>query len=36
MTVSKIDGYTGTAKWLHWGMALIWLGSWGVGILATH
>lgn len=36
MTVSKTDGYTGTAKWLHWGMALIWLGSWGVGILATQ
>lgn len=36
MTVSETDGYTGTAKWLHWGMALIWLGSWGVGILATH
>ncbi|HJH22887.1 MULTISPECIES: cytochrome b [Pseudomonas] len=36
MTVSKTDGYTGTAKWLHWGMALIWLGSWCVGILASH
>ena len=36
MTVAKTDGYTGTAKWLHWGMALIWLGNWCVGILASH
>ncbi|CAI8926757.1 cytochrome b [Pseudomonas sp. IT-P176] len=28
--------YTSTAKWLHWGMALAWLTSWGLGILATH
>ncbi|GLK91251.1 cytochrome b [Pseudomonas turukhanskensis] len=29
-------GYTSTAKLLHWGMALIWLCSWVIGILATH
>lgn len=30
------DGYTDTAKWLHWGMAAIWIVSWGIGIAATH
>lgn len=29
-------GYTSTAKILHWSMALIWLVSWFIGILATH
>lgn len=36
MTPSKTTGYTGTAKLLHWGMGLIWLAAWTVGILATH
>jgi cytochrome b561 len=30
------ESYTGAAKWLHWGMALIWIASWVVGIIATH
>ncbi|EJM61983.1 cytochrome B561 [Pseudomonas sp. GM50] len=36
MSQSNTDGYTSTAKWLHWGMALVWICSWGLGILATH
>jgi len=34
--MAKEESYTGTAKWLHWGMALIWLGAWVIGIVATH
>lgn len=34
--MTKQGSYTGTAKWLHWGMALIWLAAWIIGILATH
>ena len=34
--MAKTGSYTGAAKWLHWGMALIWIGAWIVGILATH
>lgn len=30
------DGYTSTAKWLHWGMALVWVFSWVLGFLASH
>lgn len=29
-------GYTSTAKWLHWGMAFLWIASWGIGILAVY
>ncbi|EPJ84684.1 putative cytochrome [Pseudomonas sp. CFII64] len=36
MKNTTISGYTSPAKWLHWGMALLWICSWGVGILATH
>jgi cytochrome b561 len=36
MADPNTNGYTSTAKWLHWGMALVWVSSWGVGILATH
>lgn len=36
MTKIHTDSYTGTAKWLHWGMAAIWIVSWCIGILATH
>ncbi|MFF7709608.1 cytochrome b/b6 domain-containing protein [Pseudomonas sp. NPDC007930] len=28
--------YTATAKWLHWGMAAIWLGAWLLGFSAVH
>lgn len=34
--MAKEGSYTGTAKWLHWGMALIWLGAWVIGFVATH
>lgn len=33
---NKNTEYTRTAKWLHWGMAFVWIISWGLGILATH
>lgn len=36
MTIQKDEGYSSPAKWLHWIMAVIWMGSWVVGILATH
>lgn len=36
MQHTKTIEYTRTAKWLHWGMALAWVISWGLGILATH
>lgn len=36
MARAQADSYTGTAKWLHWGMAAIWIVSWGIGIAATH
>lgn len=36
MTRVKTDSYTDTAKWLHWGMAVIWIVSWCIGIVATH
>lgn len=32
----KKTEYTRTAKGLHWGMALVWMISWAMGILATH
>ena len=35
-TGMHIDHYTATAKWLHWGMAFIWLGSWLLGFAAVH
>ncbi|WP_064595063.1 cytochrome b [Pseudomonas sp. DR 5-09] len=34
--MAKLPGYTSTAKWLHWGMALIWIFAWCVGFLATQ
>ncbi len=34
--MTKAKSYTATAKWLHWGMALIWIVAWGVGIAAVH
>ncbi|WP_212624867.1 cytochrome b [Pseudomonas sp. PP3] len=34
--MAKAESYTSTAKWLHWGMALLWMGAWFIGILATH
>jgi cytochrome b561 len=34
--MARAEGYTSTAKWLHWGMALLWIGAWFIGILATH
>ncbi|MFU2327989.1 cytochrome b [Pseudomonas sp. NFX98] len=34
--MAKEGSYTGTAKWLHWGMALIWVAAWVIGIVATH
>jgi len=34
--MAKAESYTSTAKWLHWGMALLWIGAWFIGILATH
>ncbi|MCU1782918.1 cytochrome b/b6 domain-containing protein [Pseudomonas sp. 13B_2.1_Bac1] len=34
--MSKAESYTATAKWLHWGMALIWVVAWFVGIVAVH
>ena len=36
MQEPKTIEYTSTAKWLHWGMALVWIFSWTLGILATH
>lgn len=36
MQDNKTIEYTSTAKWLHWGMALVWVISWTMGILATH
>jgi cytochrome b561 len=36
MPETKTTEYTSTAKWLHWGMALVWITSWSLGILATH
>ena len=36
MPKEKTTEYTNTAKWLHWGMALVWMSSWALGILATH
>ncbi|PRB79037.1 cytochrome b [Pseudomonas sp. MYb185] len=34
--MARSGSYTATAKWLHWGMALIWIAAWFIGILATH
>lgn len=34
--MTKAKSYTATAKWLHWGMALIWIAAWLVGIVAVH
>jgi len=34
--MAKAESYTSPAKWLHWGMALIWIGAWFIGIVATH
>ena len=34
--MARSENYTATAKWLHWGMALIWIAAWFIGILATH
>ncbi|WP_369991898.1 cytochrome b [Pseudomonas xanthosomatis] len=34
--MAQKQSYTGTAKFLHWIMALIWLAAWCIGILATH
>lgn len=34
--MAKAGSYTATAKWLHWGMALIWIAAWCIGMLATH
>ena len=34
--MAKAGSYTSTAKLLHWGMALLWIGAWCIGILATH
>lgn len=34
--MSNVESYTATAKWLHWGMALIWIVAWLVGIVAVH
>ncbi|WP_256677383.1 cytochrome b [Pseudomonas sp. L13] len=34
--LAKAQNYTSLAKWLHWGMALLWVGAWLIGILATH
>lgn len=29
-------GYTGTAKWLHWGSAALWIAAWILGFLAVY
>ncbi|GGL47379.1 cytochrome b561 [Pseudomonas brenneri] len=34
--MTEAKSYTATAKWLHWGMALIWIVAWVVGIVAVH
>lgn len=34
--MARPGNYTATAKWLHWGMALIWIAAWFIGILATR
>lgn len=34
--MTETKSYTATAKWLHWGMALIWIAAWLVGIVAVH
>lgn len=34
--MTQTKSYTATAKWLHWGMALIWIAAWLVGIVAVH
>lgn len=36
MQATGTTEYTRTAKSLHWGMALVWMSSWALGILATH
>lgn len=34
--MTQVKSYTATAKWLHWGMALIWITAWVIGIVAVH
>ena len=34
--MAQKQSYTGTAKFLHWIMAFIWLVAWCISILATH
>ncbi|MBH3423410.1 MULTISPECIES: cytochrome b [Pseudomonas] len=34
--MTEAKSYTATAKWLHWGMALIWIAAWLVGLVAVH
>ncbi|CAM2823969.1 cytochrome b561 [Pseudomonas gessardii] len=34
--MTETKSYTATAKWLHWGMALIWIAAWLVGLVAVH
>ncbi|AIG02093.1 cytochrome B561 [Pseudomonas fluorescens] len=34
--MTEAKSYTSIAKWLHWSMALIWIGAWLVGIVAVH
>lgn len=34
--MTETKSYTATAKWLHWGMTLIWIAAWLVGIVAVH
>lgn len=36
MSTAHSTTYTGTAKWLHWVVAAIWIGSWLIGIVAVH
>lgn len=36
MSKAQPTGYTSTAKWLHWGIAGIWIGSWLIGFVGVH
>lgn len=36
MNTTHTASYTTTAKWLHWGVALIWILSWVIGFVGVH
>ncbi|NVZ60721.1 cytochrome b [Pseudomonas gingeri] len=36
MKFESVKGYTKTAKWVHWGMAVIWIVAWCIGMVCVH